>query len=597
VLAGQTDTGRGSVNGLLGGKDLGPEALGRLADFADAQGASVLYPPGRFALWRFGTPLGGLRMASTESVHAWVLGDWFAPPSPRSGPLDARYLLEAYRQAGHGWAWSIVGQFALILWDSGRHELALYRDESSAQTLYYHCLPSGALVFSDRLDLLVSCPLVPRRLSADGLHEYLRFLDISSPSTIYAEVHSTEPGVLCLHSRHGLNQCRPPAPEQREGEALPPTLDDAAKTLEGVMARAVMARLADTGAAVVFLSGGVDSAYLCALAATCGKRLTALTVGFDDAVADESGIAAAVAAALRVPQRVLRFSNAEFRRAFEVLATAEYPFADPAGPPTLLAFEQARALADTALDGTGADTLLGIMPARHQRFAVQFAARLPFALRRLLAMAMTPLPWLCEYRPLVDFGDAEEVLVRWGGWSRREIESLCGRPVSLAETRFYRVFRGFAPGEHMARYSALMGQLPDDRIHAAAAATGLRVRFPFFDPAVVEHVRGLPATLRYADGVHKRVLKHALAQHVPTDLWDVPKHGFDFPFDALLAADDYALVREYADATTLARLGCVDADALARMLAAYLAGSRQQRFRVWALCVLGAWLTQHDLSA
>jgi asparagine synthase (glutamine-hydrolysing) len=489
-----------------------------------------------------------------------------------------------------------VGQFALVLWDARRRELALYRDDSSTQSLYYHRLPDGALVFSDRLDLLVRCPLVPRRLSAQGLHEYLRFLDVSSPSTIYDGVRSTEPGVLCLHGRHGLHHRRAPA-APGPADAPPPTLDQAAATLDDHLARAVAARVEDTAALVVFLSGGVDSSLLCALAAGCGKPLTAVTVGFDDPAADESGVAGAVASALGVPHLVLRFAAREYRRAFERLARAQYPFADPAGAPTLLAFEHARGLADTALDGTGADTLLGIMPPRHQRLAVQYAARLPYPVRHTLARAMAAVPRVRDYRPLLDFGDPEEVLIRWQGWSRREIERLCGRQVSLAETRFYSLFRTFAPAEHLARCSALMGNLPDDRIHVAAGITGLKVRFPFFDPAVAAYVRGLPAELRYANGVHKRVLKQALARYLPRALWDMPKHGFDFPFDTLLTADDYALVRAHADAPTLARLGCVDTRTLGRTVAEYLAGSRRERFRVWALTVLGAWLQAHDLSA
>jgi asparagine synthase (glutamine-hydrolysing) len=584
------------MNGLLGGKDLGAGELERMAHFAETRGGAALHPPGRFALWRFGTPVGGLRAASSGDVHAWLLGDWFLSPSPRSAPLDGPQMLDAYQRTGHDWVGACVGQFALVLWDARRHELALYRDDSSAQSLYYHRLPSGALVFSDRLDLLVHCPLVPRRLSPDGLHEYLRLLDISSPSTIYDDVYSTEPGVLCLHGRHGLHQRQPRTPESAAWHGAPPTLQEAAAALDTALARAVALQAADTEALVVFLSGGVDSAYLCALAAAQGRRLTALTVGFDDPAADESRIAGAVARALSVPHLVLRFSRAEYRRAFESLAAAEYPFADPAGAPTLLAFERARELADTALDGTGADTLLGIMPARHQRLAVQYAARLPFTLRQVLARAMAVLPRVRDYRPLLDFGDPEEVLMRWHGWSRREIERLCGRPVSLAGTRFYRVFRGFSRGEHMARYSALMANLPDDRIHLAAAVTGLKVRFPFFDPGVVRQVQTLPAELRFAGGEHKRVLKHGLAQRLPRELWDMPKHGFDFPFDTLLAADDYALVRAHTDSATLARLGCAGTALLRRTVDDYRAGARGQRFRVWALTVLGAWLQQHLLS-
>jgi asparagine synthase (glutamine-hydrolysing) len=236
-------------------------------------------------------------------------------------------------------------------------------------------------------------------------------------------------------------------PEREEPPETPATLDQAAAALDRHLGRAVEARIEDLDALVVFLSGGVDSAYLCALAAAAANRVTAITVGFDDAAADESRCRRAPSPQrCGCPHQVLRFSLADYRRAFEALADAPYPFADPAGAADPACFERARQFADTALDGTGADTLLGIMPARHQRLAVQYAARLPFGLRRLLAGAMAAVPRVRDYRPLLDFGDPEEVTSRWHGWSRREIERLCGRRVSLAGTRYYRVFRGFMPG-------------------------------------------------------------------------------------------------------------------------------------------------------
>mgnify|MGYP006286227267 CR=1 FL=1 len=586
------------VNGLLGAAGLGPGDLARLAAFAERRDGVALCPPGAFALWRIGTPVGGLRAMRAGGSQAWLLGDLFTPASPASTqPPNA--LVNAYGRQGHRWLWSLEGQFALVLWDPARRELALYRDDSSTLTLYYHRLPGGALVFSDRLDLLVHCPLVPRRLSRDGLHEYLRLLDITSPNTVYAGVRSIEPGVLCLHGRHGMHQRRQEtaATPTADVDATAPTLERAAAVLDALLAEAVAKRTADADSLVCFLSGGVDSAYLCALAAAQGRDVTAVTVGFADPAADEAAVAASVAATLGVRHRILRFSIPDYRRAFTDLAAAEYPFADPAGTPTLLAFEKARDSAEVALDGTGADTLLGIMPARHQRIAVQYTARLPYALRRVLAGAMTPVPGLRNYRPLLDFGDPEEVLMRWRGWPRRSIQSVCGQPVDLSGSRFYQIHRSFTPAAHMARYSALMGTLPDDRIHVAAAHTGMRVRFPFFAPAVADYVQHLPVHLRYAAGEHKRVLKHALAQYLPRALWDLPKHGFDFPFDDLLMADNHALLRAYADAPTLERLGCDNPARLGQAVAEYRAGHRAHRFRVWTLAVLGAWLQQHDLSA
>jgi asparagine synthase (glutamine-hydrolysing) len=103
--------------------------------------------------------------------------------------------------------------------------------------------------------------------------------------------------------------------------------------------------------------------------------------------------------------------------------------------------------------------------------------------------------------------------------------------------------------------------------------------------------------LRYADGEHKRVLRHALARRIPRQIWNGPKHGFDFPFDALLARDDYALVRGHARGENLRRLGCARTADVEAMIGAYLRGERSARFRVWALTVLTAWLEGHDVAA
>ena len=140
--------------------------------------------------------------------------------------------------------------------------------------------------------------------------------------------------------------------------------------------------------------------------------MRALTVGFEGADLAESGIAQAVAQHLGVPHRVLRFSMSDYRRAFDDLAaTTEFPFCDPAALPTLLAYRAARELAEVALDGTGADTLLGIMPARHHRLAIACGTLIPRPLRplrplrRRLAAVMAGVPPLRPYIPLVGLDD------------------------------------------------------------------------------------------------------------------------------------------------------------------------------------------------
>jgi asparagine synthase (glutamine-hydrolysing) len=365
--------------------------------------------------------------------------------------------------------------------------------------------------------------------------------------------------------------------------------------LEAVLGRALAARLPPAGRFAVFLSGGIDSALLCALAAARAPgRVEAFTIGFEEPAFDEAPVAARIAAGLGVPHRVVRFSMAEYHAAFERwVAGIDYPFADPAALPTLLGYEACRQSYDVAIDGTGADTLLGVMPARHARLATAYGALVPAPLRRRLAEALAWVGPLSHYRPLLDFDDPEEVLIRWKGFTRREVERLCGGPVSLSDTRFYRVYRSFPRTAHLERYSALLGNLPDDRVHQSALLTGLRIRMPYLANEVQAYVRALPTDYRYTAAEPKRVLRALLARYLPPSAWNLPKHGFDFPFAALLRYQDMALVRCYGASSGRDAPGLFDEAVVREHLDRFEAGDDAVAFKVWALVVLQAWLAHH----
>jgi asparagine synthase (glutamine-hydrolysing) len=511
----------------------------------------------------------------------------------------AERVTDAIQDGGIAALTGLDGQFSLALWNARRQELILYRDASAARSLYFHRVGGNGLVFADDLDLLVRSPLVEKRLSRRSLHELLRFLDISPPNCIYEGITSAEPGVA-YRMGHALE--RTPPRERASPPVRAIAVEEAASELERLLSESITARLAPERKTIAFLSGGVDSSLVCALAAKqAPDRIHAVTVGFDESEFDESAVARRVAGHLGVEHQVLAIPMTAYRTGFEKLAAGiSYPSADPAGLPTLLAFESARHIGCCALDGTGADTLFGVMPARHQRLAIELGILVPASLRRLATFFLTRSPGLAGYAPLVDFDDPEEVLIRWRGWRRRELERLCAEPVSLSHTHFYQLFRRFPRRAHMDRYSALLGNLPDDRVHQAAELTDLDVRFPYVDRAVTEWVGALSVDLRYRPGEPKRLLKTLLARHVPRGLWDFPKHGFDFPFLQLMVAEDYSLVRTYLDSAVTAPWGLFDQDQLEMAKRAFLRADRHSAFsadspafRTWVLVVLFAWLEHH----
>jgi asparagine synthase (glutamine-hydrolysing) len=505
---------------------------------------------------------------------------------------DGQLLLHAWARWPSDWTDRLDDLYALAHWTGTGRDLTLRRDASGALGLFYARTASGNLAFSSHLGTLVRLPGVNRRLARQGLHEYLRMLDIAPPNTIYE-------GVRALPAGEGvvLDALRPASERVLPPRAIPPVdvpFDDAVMQLETRLTASIAHRLDGTARPAAFLSGGVDSSLICALAARQRPDLQTLTVGFDGAGYDETPIARAVAGHLGLGHRVLRFDRKDFLGALARAGRyAEQPMADPAGPATLLAFEQVQPDHDVVLDGTGADEQAGAMPPRHVRVAVEYTAHLPIALRHFLGKALPRMPGLAGYAPLFDFEHPAETMMRWHGFRRQEIEALCGEPASFAHTRFYEVFARFPRSDHYARYSALLDAMPSDRLNQAALISGLDVRFPFCDPEVEAWLRGQPLAHRWQEGSAKHILRALLARHVPRQLWDLPKHGFDFPLLEFLSADSFHVVRRYLLNDRWASWQVLSPERVAEYGRRLIAGEHTLRFRVWALVVLAAWLEGH----
>jgi asparagine synthase (glutamine-hydrolysing) len=480
-----------------------------------------------------------------------------------------------------------------VLADESGSFCRLYRDPSGLRALYWTRKTDGHPAYATRPMSLEQALHSAPRVSREALHEYLRLLDISSPQSFVAGVHAAEPGTVLTLSANGqerVERIAAPSP------MLPiADFDTSVDVLDGMLQRSVAARLVDVPNPAAFLSGGVDSALLCAIASRQRPETIALTVGFDGAQFDETLVASRIASHLKLRHEVLRFGREDLQRAFARLAHGlDQPMADPATMVTVLVLDHCRQRFDAVLDGTGADEAVGAMPPRHVRLAIGFGSLIPFVLRRWLVRGMQQVPALAGYTPILDFEHPAETLMRWNGFTRVEIEELCGEPVSLDHTRFYRTFARYGRREHYERYSALLDAMPCDRLTQSMKLTGMRVRFPFLARDVDRLLRQLPVSWRHAPGQSKRILRALLARYVPRELWDGPKHGFDFPLHDFLAADGFSLVRRHVLDGRWLDANLLRPDVVRRYARQYIAGDRRLMFRVWALAVLGAWLDAHD---
>lgn len=184
-------------------------------------------------------------------------------------------------------------------------------------------------------------------------------------------------------------------------------------------------------------------------------------------------------------------------------------------------------------------------------------------------------------------------MIRWQGFSRSEIATLCSEPVSFEHTHFYKTFHRYPRGAHFERFSALVEAMPCERLNQAMQITGLSVRFPFCDHQTDNFIRQLGTDQRYRSGEPKRILRALLSRYVPMALWNVPKHGFNFPLREFLAGNDFWLVRRHLDPQRWREIGLLSPEKVGHYAQQFMAGDQRLTFRVWALAILGAWLEMH----
>lgn len=554
------------------------------------------------------------------------------------GHSDTETLLAGFEHWGvEATLQRTVGMFAIALWDKAERSLTLVRDRFGEKPLYYGWAGQGgerAFVFGSELKALRAYPGFDAPVCREALADYLRFMYVPAPRTIYRDVFKLEPG--CLLTLRGAPPAEAPAQALRAGQAhvsvalqrwwslaaaveagaADPVRDEgeALRMLEARLEEAVrLQSLADVPLGA-FLSGGVDSSAIVALMQRQASRpVQTFTIGFDEAGFDEAPHARAVAQHLGTEHHEMRVSA---QMAQDVIPTLPWmydePFADSSQVPTHLVCQAARRQVTVALSGDAGDELFGGYnryfwgPRLWRRMAA-----LPYAVRQCAArgmQAVAPARWdaLLRAAGVVRPGEKLHKLGR-ALQGARTIDDLYANLVGEWPQGhgLVRGADGAAPqsmpwpeaGLHdpAARmmYQDAMTYLPDDilcKVDRAAMAMSLETRVPFLDHRVAELAWRLPMEMKVRGGVGKWALRQVLYQHVPRELIERPKAGFAIPIGQWLRGPLRDWAESLIDAPRLEAEGYFDPAPIRRIWAQHLSGRYDWTPRLWSVLMFQAWL-------
>lgn len=474
------------------------------------------------------------------------------------------------------------GMFALALWDEVLERVYLVRDRIGIKPLYV--ARAGAdLVFASEAKALFEHPALAARLDRRSLRTHLAFRAVPAPDTLFEGVECVGPGgLLEIDVETGTRFRRTwwdPLANRREP---PPTLAAAEDELAALLADSVRERLIADTPVGVFLSGGVDSAYLLQLAADGARPLhtfTATHPGQSDY--DEGPAATALARARGTEHHEVPIDAETFGRALQRVAWhQDEPIAAPVCTSVYLLAESARQNdVPVVLAGEGSDELfIGYESWLKLRDAERWNRRLPGgALVRHVAGALLVghRPWTSPAHEILRRATAGEPLFCGGSldFGERAQARLLGAAdgpgtYAAAIEPLRRAFLAEAdPSDTTAwmSYVDLRFRLPQlmlPRLDKMGMAFGVEGRVPFLDHRIVELVLGLPPAWRGGRGRTSKALFKAIAERrLPTEFVRRRKRGFRAPVSEWRTG---VLGRRYLPAlkTFAARTELFDQDAL-----------------------------------
>jgi asparagine synthase (glutamine-hydrolysing) len=461
---------------------------------------------------------------------------------------DTEVLLYLYITEGPSFLKKINGFFALAIYDKEEGTLFIARDRFGVKPLFIY-QDEGRFVFASELKALLEYGF-EKKIDETSLSQYLQLNYIPGPNSIFKNVRKLEPGNFLFISKNGIGKEEYyEIPFRNEGIFRSDmAYDISCMKIKKLLDESVKRRMISDVPLGSFLSGGIDSSVIVALASQYTSKLKTFSIGYkDEPLFDETRYARIVAEKFKTEHTEFILTNDDlFSVLFHVLDYTDEPFADSSALAVYMLSMQTRKHVTVALSGDGADELFGGYNKHRAEFRIRNAG-LPEKLTKILRPAYRLFPksrnsrFSNTVRQLERFANgmdmpADERYWNWCGFaSESEIKKLFN--VKNKEDFFRRkksilMNISGSPDLNDLLYSDMQLVLQNDmlvKVDMMSMANSLEIRTPFLDVDLVNYVFSLPSEFKIDRNFGKKILQDAFRSMLPEEIYHRNKHGFEVP--------------------------------------------------------------------
>lgn len=510
---------------------------------------------------------------------------------------DTEVICAAYLEYGENCVRHFNGMFSFVIYDEDNNLLFGARDRMGQKPFYYYH-NGKEFEFSSQIS---SIQLFNKNLSISNksIKLYLSWGNIPDPFSIFNEIRKLKAGHCFVFNLHtGDLKIRQYWDIDYKGSNFfTGSFNEAKEELEALITNAVKIRLFADVPVGVFLSGGVDSSVISALAQkTTDTHIKTFSVKFNEKGFDESIYAQQVANHLGTHHHII---ECNYNEGIDLVKNFSYyydePFADSSAIPSMLLSKYTKQQVTVALSGdAGDESFIGYHRYDWIRRA-NLAMKIPHLIRNFGSSILDLLPnykykTIAYILKLNNVNDAYLKVMSGFKSSEYGIEYL----KEIDETMYlYHNYKNLFERVSDFDLKTYLNWDINTKVDRASMAYSLEVRSPLQDYRVVEFARSLPTSFKYHNGTMKYILKELLYQHVPKQIFNRPKAGFTMPFANWFRNElkDYVLGELNYEGLSI--IPEIDIQQMQNEIYQHLDGKRNRYPTIWSLLVLKQWLTNN----
>lgn len=527
---------------------------------------------------------------------------------------DTEVLLYLYIYLGERFLQELNGFFGLAIYDNVEQTVFIARDRIGIKPMLIY-QDADRVLFASEIKALLQFP-IERKLNRSALMAYLQLNYVPAPMTMFQGIVKLRPGHFLTIKPDGTVSDKQyyKIPKATGSGQFKGSYNEAQASLLELLHQSVQNRLIADVPLGAFLSGGIDSSAIVAVASEYAPHISTFSIGYkDEPYFDETRYAELVAKKFNTNHTTFSLSNDDlYDRLFHILNYLDEPFADSSAIAVNILCSLTRNKVTVALSGDGADEMFS----GYNKHYAEYRARQKNTVNTMMGLAAPVFAALPKsrnsklgniFRQLDRYASsvsltAQERYWRWCSFvDEMTAGSMLAAPLAADETEVYQEVRQAYLDEidnngsfNDILYADMQLVLVNDmltKVDSMSMANSLEVRVPFLDHHLVEFAFSLPPEFKLKDGFRKRIVKDTFRGILPDELYHRPKHGFEVPLlkwfrgDLRSLIEDDLLNDEFVAQQGVFRLS--EVQQLKKQLFSNNPG--ESHARIWGLIVFQYW--------